>query len=223
MIGIVVPAHNEEAALPDCLEALARAACHEALAGEAVRIAVVLDACDDGSRRVVLDHGARARTSLVALTVDARNVGVARAAGAAWLVEAGARWLAFTDADTHVAPDWLSAQLALDVDAVCGSVGVTGWGLHSPSVRAAYESQYDDADGHRHVHGANLGVSTAAYLLAGGFEPLPCREDVALVDALTRHGARIAWSAKPRVTTSARRVFRARGGFGDYLLSLQAR
>jgi hypothetical protein len=72
------------------------------------------------------------------------------------------------------------------------------------------------------VHGANLGVSAQAYLRAGGFAPLACSEDVALVEQLQATGARIAWSAAPRVVTSARRASRARGGFGDTLCAWAA-
>jgi hypothetical protein len=75
-------------------------------------------------------------------------------------------------------------------------------------------------DGHRHIHGANLGISATAYLRAGGFPPLACHEDVHLVSQLERCGARIAWSCRPRVTTSTRLECRAVGGFGDYLRSL---
>ena len=52
---------------------------------------------------------------------------------------------------------------------------------------------------------------------AGGFEPLPSSEDVALVRALEAVGARIAWSAAPRVVTSSRHESRAPGGFGASL------
>ncbi|WP_204496111.1 hypothetical protein [Archangium primigenium] len=47
-------------------------------------------------------------------------------------------------------------------------------------------------------------------------------EDVALVRALDRTGADIAWSARCRVRTSSREDARARGGFGDYLCGLAA-
>jgi glycosyltransferase involved in cell wall biosynthesis len=47
MIGVIVPAHNEEALLAPCLAALIEASRHADLAGEAVRIVVVLDACSD--------------------------------------------------------------------------------------------------------------------------------------------------------------------------------
>ena len=49
-----------------------------------------------------------------------------------------------------------------------------------------------------------------------------CSEDVELVSALEACGARIAWSCRPRVTTSARRLARAPGGFADALLKAVA-
>jgi hypothetical protein len=49
---------------------------------------------------------------------------------------------------------------------------------------------------------------------------LPAHEDVQLVADLERSGARIMWTARNRVTTSARQHCRCREGFGDYLKSL---
>ncbi|MET0319959.1 MAG: glycosyltransferase, partial [Duganella sp.] len=141
----------------------------------------------------------------------------------------GARWLSFTDADTCVSPNWLLAQLAeaaRGADAVCGTVAVDDWSHHHADaglLHQHFQRSYTDADGHRHIHGANLGVSAAAYRHAGGFAPLACSEDVALVEALERCGASVAWSAAPRVTTSARRDARARGGFGDTLIEYAAK
>ena len=214
MIGVTIPAHDEEDRLSACVASVLRAARHPALAGERVEVVVVLDACRDGS------FEAAARHPVEILAVEARNVGRARALGAAALLEARARWLAFTDADTIVSPDWLAAQLSLGADAVCGTVGVADWWLHPRELRERYRARYRDADGHRHVHGANLAVAADWYVRVGGFEALPAHEDVALVAALEREGARIAWSAAPRVVTSARRDARARHGFGDYLLAL---
>lgn len=216
MIGVAIPAHDEEERLSACVASVLRAACHPALAGERVEVVVVLDACRDRS------FEAAARHPVEILSIEARNVGRARALGADALLESRARWLTFTDADTIVSRDWLAAQLALDADAVCGTVGVAGWWLHPLELRERYRARYMDADGHRHVHGANLGVAAEWYRRVGGFASLPAHEDVALVDALERAGARIAWSAAPRVVTSARRDARARGGFGDHLLALAA-
>lgn len=228
MLGIVIPAHNEEVCLPGCLAALYVAACHPALHGEPVLIHVVLDDCDDGSEDVLKRWQQRRASSQVALTysqIDKRKVGAARATGADRLLARDVRWLAFTDADTQVSPEWLMQQLALDVDVVCGSVGVADWSPHAgcaAMLRTHFSLTYNDSDGHRHIHGANLGVAADAYIRAGGFQSVPCHEDVYLVAALERIGARFAWSAAPRVTTSARTDARARGGFGDTLLAVVA-
>jgi glycosyltransferase involved in cell wall biosynthesis len=213
MLGVIVPAHNEERLLGRCLAALAIAATHAALAAETVRIIVVLDECTDASETIAREAGVEV------LTVAARNVGVARAAGAALLLAAGARWLAFTDADSRVSPDWLTVQLSLRADVVCGLICVDDWEDHPSAVRETFARIYQDSDDHRHVHGANLGVCAAAYRRAGGFPPLPEAEDVALVARLLETGANIAWSAAPRVVTSARVSSRVRGGFGDTLTS----
>jgi len=212
MLAVIVPANNEEAMIGICLHSVANAASSPGLKGEPVLVIVVLDACTDETAWVAIRSGA------LLITVEARNVGIARAAGAKLALSLGARWLAFTDADTVVAPDWLHVQMSLRSDAVCGTIGVTDWGAYGERMGHHFDATYTDADGHQHVHGANLGVSAQAYRLAGGFEPLASSEDVALVKALVAVGARIAWSAAPRVVTSARRVFRAPAGFGATLV-----
>lgn len=217
MIAAIVPAHDEAQRVGDCLQSLARAARHPALEGEPVRIIVVLDDCTDATGVIARRSGART------VSIHARNVGVARATGASLALTQGARWLAFTDADTRVADDWLAAQLHQACDAVCGTVEVSDWHEHSAAVRRAFDANYQDRDGHRHIHGANLGVSARAYRRARGFPPHRSHEDVALVQALQRVGATIAWSSAPRVVTSARLQFKAPEGFGATLARLPAR
>lgn len=214
MIGIVVPAHNEAALVEGCITAALIAAKHPDLNDESVQIAVVLDACRDDTAAVV------SRFPVTVVEVQARNVGLARAKGAGLLLARGARWLAFTDADTQVAPDWLAQQLRQGADVVCGTVAVKDWsehGRHSLQLERHFRATYTDADGHRHVHGANLGMSAEAYLMVGGFPDLPSSEDVAMVEALEAANLRVAWSASPRVYTSARRVARAPAGFAQAL------
>ena len=215
MLGVVVPAHNEEAHIGACLHSLRMASRCPRLNGEKVLIVVALDACTDQTERIARSWGA------TTVSVGARNVGIARACGARHALDAGARWLAFTDADSVVGPDWLSAQLAQRSDAVCGTIEVRDWGSYGESMRRHFAATYTDADGHRHIHGANLGVAARAYEGVGGFQPLENSEDVALVEALRVSGATIAWSAAPRVVTSARRRFRAPGGFGETLARLE--
>lgn len=214
MIGIVVPVHDEEECLDECLRALRVAAAHPRLRGEGVGIVVALDACSDRSADIARRH------RVTALALERRNVGAARAAGACAALDAGARWLGFTDADSTVAPDWIASQLAMASDVVCGTVEVRDWTGYSGDVQQRYLAAYSDAPGHRHIHGANLGVASGAYVQAGGFPELCTGEDVALVRALEAAGASIAWTDLPRVVTSARRRWRAPDGFGAYLAGL---
>jgi hypothetical protein len=61
-------------------------------------VAVVLDSCSDATEAIARGY------PVATIALDARNVGIARARGAELLIEAGARWLAFTDADTGSRP-----------------------------------------------------------------------------------------------------------------------
>jgi len=214
MLGVIVPAHNEEEHIGACLVSVKIATQCPRLNGEPVLIVVALDACTDKTEAIARSMGP------AVVCVGARNVGIARASGALYALNAGVRWLAFTDADSVVGPEWLSAQLAQRSDAVCGTIEVRDWGDYGERLRLHHEALYSDADGHRHIHGANFGITAVAYREVGGFPPLACSEDVALVEALRRRGASIAWSAAPRVVTSARRRYRAPGGFGETLARL---
>ena len=220
-IAVVIPAHNEEVHIAACLaavgEAARRIASVESWLRHEVVTFVVCDACTDRTAEIVRDAG------LSPLIVRERNVGAARAAGASAALRSGADWLAFTDADTLVTEDWLVAQLDLKSDVVCGTIAVEDWGSYDEAVRNDFATIYRDSDGHRHIHGANMGMSADAYRLAGGFAMLTSSEDVAIVEALERAGATIAWSAAPRVVTSARVDHRAPMGFGAALVAAAER
>jgi len=214
MIGIVIPAHNEERYISQCLESVLLAVEHPSLKDQLVEILVVLDDCSDSTEAMVAAMG------IQSIGVSFQNVGKTRAVGAEQLLKAGARWLAFTDADTVVPPDWLARQIEFDADAVCGTVEVDSWREYGEAVRTQYLALYQFIENHRHIHGANLGLSAEAYQNAGGFKHLMAHEDVQLVADLERIGARIVWTATNPVLTSARRDYKCRGGFGDYLASL---
>lgn len=215
MIAVIVPAHDEAAVIGRCLAAIARAAAHPGLEGEPVAVIVALDACTDET--AVLCHAAGAIT----VAVEARCVGAARAAAADRAVALGARWIASTDADTLVPADWLHMQLACGADAFCGVVDVVDWLDYPAAVREAFSCREMARDGHRHVHGANLGFSAAAYRVAGGFADLSTGEDVALVQTMQDRRVSIAWHARPVVATSARRSARAPAGFSGFLRALE--
>jgi glycosyltransferase involved in cell wall biosynthesis len=217
MLAVIIPAHNEAHLIGQCIRSIIRASRHSNLEGEEVRIFVVMDSCTDGTGLIAASLGARI------LSVEMRNVGAARAMGAQAALAQGARWLAFSDADTTVAEDWLVQQLNCRTDAVCGVISIENWAGHGAAVRRDFTTTYRDRDGHRHIHGANLGVSAAAYVAAGGFRPFASNEDVAFVEALIAAKASVAWSAATRVVTSARLDSRAPNGFGAALraVSLQ--
>ena len=143
----------------------------------------------------------------------------ARALGASLALDNGARWIAFTDADTIVPANWLSAQLDLYADASCGQVSIEDWSGYPSAVRERYLTDYS-ADP-RHIHGANLGVSAAAYQRIGGFAALKLGEDVALVSSLLESKADVRFAGPPRVATSARWESTIEGGFASVLRGLR--
>ena len=220
-VGVVVPARDEEDLLLYALAALEKAAHRARATGVDVDVLVVADACTDDTAEVARAAGVRV------LELAAGSVGVARAAGLrdvrlrAVGVPRDRLWLATTDADSRVPADWLTRQIELaanDADLVVGTVEVDDWSDHAAHVEARWRAAYDGRDGHRHVHGANVGARADAYLEVGGFAALDRDEDVALVDALSHR--RVVRTGAIPVVTSARRRARATGGFGDHLLDL---
>jgi glycosyltransferase involved in cell wall biosynthesis len=217
--AVVIPAHNERAALPGCLRAVLTAAL---CAPIPVVIVVVLDASDDHSAALAGQFG----TDVHFVRVDARNVGAARAVGfdyARSLFGDGSEcWYATTDADSRVDPDWLVHQLGLGADMVLGVVRVDDWRHHRPEVAQRFVRTYaaglTDRDGqHGHVHGANMGFSARAYWRVGGFRALSSGEDVDLTERFDAEGYTIHRDTELSVVTSARTRARAPNGFAHYL------
>lgn len=226
-LAVVVPARDEEQLLPACLDAVDRAVAALALAHPdvACRVFVVLDTCEDGTAEVVAG-----RPGVVAVPVSVGQVGAARDAG----VRAAVRWsrgtdparvwIASTDADTVVPPHWLTAQVALASEGhalVVGTVQPDPRDL-TDAERALWWARHSTRDGHEHVHGANLGLSLEAYRAVGGFPHLPVHEDVELVGAVRRSGARWIAAGGLAAVTSGRRSARAPHGFAAYLDGLGA-
>ena len=218
---VVVPAHNEETLLPASLAALRRAV---NAVGIPVHVLVVADTCTDQTAGTAQACGVRV------VSIRARNVGAARAAGMTELLrltagrDPAAIWLATTDADTVVPPGWLRRQLSYadrGWDVVLGTVEVADWAEYPPHVPAAFDALYEFGAGpHPHVHGANLGIRASAYLAAGGFRPLRTAEDHALLAAVTEAGCPVVQAGDLTVQTSGRRQARAPHGFSHLLRTL---
>ncbi|MFG3283305.1 glycosyltransferase [Streptomyces sp. NPDC048111] len=225
-VAVVIPACDEEALLPAALRAVRTAGAHPGLPPVRLLTVVVADSCGDRTARRAREAGA------AVVTVSCRNPGRARAAGVAHaLHELGApavpAWIATTDADSEVPPNWLAHQLARAAqgwEAVVGTVSLPPASPLTPLHQVGYESSRPSqgAWDHPHVHGANLGVTADAYVAVGGFPPLGVGEDHALVTALRKAGHRVLATDACPVLTSARLKGRAGGGFADHLTRLAA-
>ncbi|TFB72728.1 glycosyltransferase [Cryobacterium glaciale] len=228
-VAIVVPVRDEEVLLPRCLSALTAAI--DALSAvpepdrPRVTVLLVLDRCTDLSARVAAHW-----TNFSRCEIDAGAVGVARRDGIRHALGRSLRsrtdaaasasqiWIATTDADSAVPPNWLVTQLAL---ARNGAELVLGTVQPDDDLAAhellCWETLHTIGEGHPHVHGANLGVRADRYLNAGEFAPVDRDEDVLLVAALRRLAVTEARTALIPVLTSGRRVGRSPAGFAGYL------
>jgi glycosyltransferase involved in cell wall biosynthesis len=217
---VVVPAHNELAHLPCCLRALTTAALCLPVP---VLTVVVLDSCDDGSDSLVATFG----PDVHFVSVDAGNVGAARAAGFEYsrsvLAEIALErtWYATTDADSAVNADWLVRMTHVNADMVLGVVRIPVWRHFPVEVARRYLRAYHSkGHGHNHIHGANMGFRADVYWQVGGFRALAAGEDVELVTRFEVAGMRIHRDTKLSVATSDRRDSRAPGGFSSHLRGL---
>ena len=232
-IVIVIPAHNEAMTITKCLASV-QAAIEQLPSTITANMLVVLDSCSDDTLTLVKSvqvESAQAKNTKIEntdvdyLCCDYQCVGQVRDLGIRHAIAAGATWLACTDADSVVTPDWLIQQIAhikaQPTDMICGVVSVDSWAHLTPQTRKDYMAHYQDKMGHRHIHGANLSFSAEAYLAVGGFAPLPCHEDVDLVKRFESKGYAITWSNRVRVITSSRLQARATEGFAAFLANLE--
>jgi cellulose synthase/poly-beta-1,6-N-acetylglucosamine synthase-like glycosyltransferase len=224
LVGVVVPARDEEDNIEECVGAI-RAAIAACPLVRSSSIVVVADSCHDRT-------AARACASLgdqgEVIECEAKSPGTARRIGAAAVLrrfQDHARcqlWIANTDADSRPTSDWITQQLQFAQSGYAGVAGVVQVesvdGLAAREVTELFEYYVMNEDGsHPHVHGANLGIRADAYLDAGGWNDLALAEDHCLWTRVkARHWQTIA-STSSVVLTSGRLVGRATGGFADSL------
>jgi glucosyl-3-phosphoglycerate synthase len=236
---VVIPARDEAARIAGCLRALSSQRDVPADSYEAI---VILDGCRDRTLQVVeqamLEDG---RLTAHAVTLESpQGVGRARRIGMdiayRRLLDVGRPdgLIASTDADTIVAEDWLSAQLAL---ARAGAAAIGGLIELDPAEQEALDPQAIAARErstrqrlgaiarvaggatveHPHFSGASLALTAAAYGRCGGLPVRAALEDEALAEALTRQGIAIHRPRRVRVRTSARTDGRAPRGLAQDL------
>ncbi|MGB3185964.1 MAG: glycosyltransferase family A protein [Ornithinimicrobium sp.] len=222
-VVVAIPAHNEEDLLANCLDhvACAVAAAQAIRTGLQIEIVIALDHCTDRSADV-----ARSRR-VNTIAIHRSGVGAARDAA----IRTGLRllgdppphhsWLACTDADTLVPSTWLVRQFMWadrGNDLVLGTVYPDE--LADPITRRIWHERHHLAEGHGHVHGANLGIRADQWWGVGGFGARTRDEDIALTAAIRARTPRWVSTDSTRVLTSGRTNGRAVGGFADYLKNI---
>jgi hypothetical protein len=248
---VAIPVKDEEERLPACLRALAHQLDRsgQPIPPTLVRVVLFANNCTDQSASLGRSLGdlwsLDIRVFEAALLVGSAHAGAARRAAMdlaeTWLEEGGERdgVILTTDADSQVAPSWITENLAAfeaGAEAVLGRIDLDGEGKFLPEAlhrRGALEDRYERRltelfwlldplehnpwPHHATISGASLGVSRTAYCGVGRLPRVALGEDKALVALLSRQDARIRYSPTIRVITSGRTNGRAQGGVADTL------
>ncbi len=229
-IAVGIPARDEADRIEACLRSVLGAA---RLAEVPIAVVVAADACRDQTAAIAAAVLAEADgVAFDVVVTDHRSAGAARATaldGALALLgrPPEGTWLVTTDADTVVDASWLAAHAAWargGLDGVAGLVRVD-WEDAPPELPDRYAASIAPGGitlGHRHVHGANLGVIGSRWVEVGGCGPGPVSEDHELWVRLKRVGATVLGVDDLIVTTSGRLRARAPRGFAHLLAELAA-
>lgn len=169
--AIIVPTHNRPDGLARCLDSIAR------LRYPRTDFEVII--VDDGSHVSVTptidDARRRHRLDVTLVRQDNAGPAAARNTGAA---RARARYLAFTDDDCEVDPEWLTnleRQIGQRGDAMVGgrTVNRLGHNVYSTASQLIVDSVYafynSDADAPRFFATSNMAVPLRQFLELGGF------------------------------------------------------
>lgn len=204
-LSVIVPAHNEEAFLPGCLESIEVARRH---CDFSVETRVVLNRCTDRTEDIARAAGA------VIVNEDARSLSRIRNAGVA---QARGEWLMTIDADSRMSPDLLmEAGVALmNPDNVGGGVVI-----RPERTSAGIRASFAFLELAQIVTGLSAGAfwcRRADFLAIGGFdESLRYAEDVDFARRLRNHGRlsgrRYRRLPRGHIVTSCRKFDR----FGDW-------
>ena len=172
-VVVAIPPATKPASIRACIRSVDQAAAE--VPGLPVLVVVAADSCNDDTFAIARDTPTEF-CELVVIDGMWGRAGAARAAAVRHgldMVPARVRpvWIANTDADCVVPTMWLRTQLELatELDVVAGIVELDP-GSTSPAMFNAFTSTYIlDGDHHGHVHGANIGICSAAYLAVGGW------------------------------------------------------
>ncbi len=206
LFSVIVPAFDEEAYLPHCLDAIGRAADR---LGAPVEVIVVDNMSHDATARIARDWGARTVQTGVKCLSAIRNTGARTASG---------EYLVFIDADSYMSPNFLEATREVlaggkHIGGGVANVRVSRWSLgiavhYAAGVAAALVTR---------LSAVAFYTTREAFWAAGGFDEARIAvEDVDFARRLKRLGRRRGLRYKhlfnAHVTTSARKF----DEFGDW-------
>lgn len=190
-VSFVIPARNEAAYLPDCLDAVAAQRTDREYG-----LLVVDGASDDATPEIARERGA------TVIECDGAGIGRGRDRGAR---AARGEWLAFVDADTLIEPNYLETMLSFaeenDLDAAssrCRMDGVRSLPMQATINRLLPRLRRPI------LPGFNFFVRRSVYEATGGFPNVP-NEDTAYSRRLGREYD-TAYCPEVLVETSARRI-----------------
>lgn len=179
ILSIIVPAYNEAALLPACLNSVQAAAAACRLTDW--ELIVCDNASDDATARLAADGGAKVVFEPVRRISRSRNAGAAAASGA---------WLLFIDADSQLSPGSLRAMLrAAESGRIVGGGSLIDfdrkpwWGAAALALWSATSRTL------RWAAGSFIFCRADAFRAVGGFPPeLAAAEEIGLCRALKRWG-----------------------------------
>lgn len=188
-VSVIVPAHNAEATLPDCIRAL------RSMSVEPAEVLIYVDGSTDGTERISREAGAKVLEN----TGPPKGPALARNA-AAQVASSDLLW--FVDADVVVSPDCLR-RLIDDMQANSAVAAFGSYDDRPASLRAAslyanlrhhYVHQRGNSDATTFWSGIGL-IRRDVFLQLGGFDwqrfPYPSVEDVELGMRIVAAGHRI--------------------------------
>ena len=197
--SIIIPTYRRPVQLRECLGALAALDYPR----ERFEVVVVDDGGDTPLDPVIEPYRRTLDLALVRQPnggpAAARNAGVARAGG---------EFLAFTDDDCRVEPEWLRAMgRVLSDDAGCMVGGLTvnaADGIYPTMsqliVDVVYRHYNADPDHARFIASNNMALSASGFREVGGFDAgFRASEDRELCDRWRHRGRRIVYAAAARV------------------------
>ena len=203
MVSVVIPAYNEEKALPKCLESLS----NQDFPKKEFEVIIVNNNSTDKTNEVASKF--KDKLNLKVIFEKRKGRGYARHSG---FKAARGKYILSTDADTIVPKNWIKKTvnfLENGADAVTGPCKIDDcpaltnmvFNTMQPTAMTIYELTF----GHTWLNGFNFGVKRDVYKKSGGFNPkLNTMEDMDITKKVAKVG-KIKFDYSLKVTFSGRR------------------